>query len=123
LRLQQQISRIASNFEVVSMIADIAQQQWLFTFFRFSDRTPMSRVRDCCEIWLKSVEFRADAISGHGGPVQYGRESAHKSWALGNHSSLGDYMYEIQHINEEENVLISGTREKSAVKDSAEPKQ
>ncbi len=56
-------------------------------------------------------------------PVQYGRESAHKSWALGNHSSLEDYMYEIQYINEEEDVLISGTREKSAVGDSAKPKQ
>jgi hypothetical protein len=55
--------------------------------------------------------------------VQYGRESAHKSWALGNHSSLGDCMFEIQHINEEENVLITGTRDKSAVGDSAEPKQ
>jgi hypothetical protein len=32
-------------------------------------------------------------------------------------------MYEIQHINEEENVLISGTREKSAIGDSTEPKQ
>jgi hypothetical protein len=30
---------------------------------------------------------------------------------------------EIHHINEEENVLISGTREKSAVGDSAEPNQ
>jgi hypothetical protein len=29
----------------------------------------------------------------------------------------------IHHINEEENVLISGTREKSAVGDSAEPTQ
>jgi hypothetical protein len=55
--------------------------------------------------------------------VQYGKESTHKSWALGNHSSLGDYMYEIHHINKEENMLISGTREKSAVRDSAEPKQ
>jgi hypothetical protein len=55
-------------------------------------------------------------------PVQYGRESAHKSWALGNHSSLGDYIFEIQH-QMEENVLISGTREKSAVGDSAKPKQ
>jgi hypothetical protein len=54
-------------------------------------------------------------------PVQYGRESAHKSWELGNHSSLEDYKFEIQHINEEENVLISRTREKSAVGDSAEP--
>jgi hypothetical protein len=32
-------------------------------------------------------------------------------------------MYEIQHINKAENMLISGTREKSAVADSAEPKQ
>ena len=30
---------------------------------------------------------------------------------------------EIHNINEEENVLISGTREKSAVGDSAEPEQ
>jgi hypothetical protein len=39
--------------------------------------------------------------------VQYKRESAHKTWALGSHSSHGDYMFEIHHINEEENVLIS----------------
>jgi hypothetical protein len=32
-------------------------------------------------------------------------------------------MFEIQHINEEENVLIRGTRKKSAVGDSAKPKQ
>jgi hypothetical protein len=56
-------------------------------------------------------------------PVRYGRESAHKSRVARAHPSLGDYMFEIQHINEEENVLISGTREKSAVGDSAEPKQ
>jgi hypothetical protein len=56
-------------------------------------------------------------------PVQYRRESAHKSWALGNHSSLRDYMYKIQHISEEENMLINGTSEKSAVGDSAEPKR
>jgi len=56
-------------------------------------------------------------------PVQYGRECAHKSSAQASHSSLGDYIFETQHINEEENVLISGTREKLAVGDSAEPKQ
>jgi hypothetical protein len=55
-------------------------------------------------------------------PVQYGRESAHKSWALENHSSLGDYMFEIQH-QQEETVLISRTREMSSVGDSAKPKQ
>jgi hypothetical protein len=32
-------------------------------------------------------------------------------------------MYEIQNFNEEENVLISGTREMSEVGDSAETKQ
>jgi hypothetical protein len=56
-------------------------------------------------------------------PVQYGRESAHKSWALRNQSPLGDYMFEILHIDEDENELISGTRKKSAVGDSVEPKQ
>jgi hypothetical protein len=56
-------------------------------------------------------------------PVQYGRESAHKSREARAPSSLGDYMFEIHHINEEENVLISGNREKSAVGNSAEPKQ
>jgi hypothetical protein len=56
-------------------------------------------------------------------PVQYGRESAHKSRALGNHSSLEVYMYAIQHISKEENKTISGACEKSAVADSAEPKQ
>jgi hypothetical protein len=41
-------------------------------------------------------------------PVQYGRESPHKSRALGSHSSLGVYMYAIQHISKEENETISG---------------
>ncbi len=41
-------------------------------------------------------------------PVQYGRESAHKSRAQGDPSSLGDYMYTIQHISKEENETISG---------------
>jgi hypothetical protein len=40
--------------------------------------------------------------------VQYRRESAHKSRAQGNHSSLGVYMYAIQHISKEENETISG---------------
>jgi hypothetical protein len=55
-------------------------------------------------------------------PVQYKRESTHKSEAAGAHFSVGDYMFEIQH-QQEENVLISGTREKSAIGDSAKPKQ
>ncbi len=56
-------------------------------------------------------------------PIRCGRESAHKSRVARAHPSLGDYMFEKQHINEEGNMLISGTREKSAVGDSAEPKQ
>jgi hypothetical protein len=52
-----------------------------------------------------------------------GRGSAHKSRAQGAHSSLGVYMYAIHQISKEENENISGTREESAVADSAEPKQ
>jgi hypothetical protein len=55
-------------------------------------------------------------------PVRYRRESTHKSRVARAHPSLRD-MFKIQHINEEENVLISRTREKPAVGDSAEPKQ
>jgi hypothetical protein len=55
--------------------------------------------------------------------VQYWRESTHKSRAQGATSSLGDYIYEIQHIGNEENETISGAREESAGADSAEPKQ
>jgi hypothetical protein len=33
------------------------------------------------------------------------------------------YIYAIQHISKEEKKTISGTREESAVADSAEPKQ
>jgi hypothetical protein len=56
-------------------------------------------------------------------PVRYRGESAHKSRVARAHPSLGDYMFEIQHIKEEDNVLISRTREKTAVGDSVKPKQ
>jgi hypothetical protein len=83
------------------------------------------------------VKFQADAkelacakdwtilsvVGQYKQPVQYGRESTHKSRAHGAPSSLGVYMYAIQHISKEENETISGTREKSTVADSAEPKQ
>ncbi len=88
-------------------------------------------------VWLKSVKFQADAeevafpkdltilsVAGrYKELVQYERESAHKSRARGAPSSLGVYMYAIQHISKEENETISGIREKSAVADSDEPKQ
>ncbi len=105
-------------------------------FFQFFARTPISRDRDAM-VLLKSVKFQADArylacakdltILSMAGQyknlVQYGRESANKSRALESHFSLGVYMYAIQHISKEENETISKTREKSAVGDSAEPKQ
>jgi hypothetical protein len=55
-------------------------------------------------------------------PVQYGRDSAHKSragWAV---ISLEVYMSERQHISEDLE-LFSQSRRKSAVGDSAKPKQ
>ena len=39
--------------------------------------------------------------------VQYGRESAHKSRAQGDPTSLGDYINAIQHIIKEEYETIS----------------
>jgi hypothetical protein len=112
-------------------------------FFRLFDRIPISRDRDWWDLTEISenqaaARILADAmiwtISEHGGPVQAANDvksyntikgfvNYNIRWALGNHSSLGDCMFKIQHINEEENELISGTREKSAVGDSAEPKQ
>ncbi len=80
-------------------------------------------------IWLISVKFQAESknlacakdltiLSMEGRfqqQVQYRRESAHKSRALGNHSLLGVYIYAIQHISKEENKTVSGAWEKSAV--------
>jgi hypothetical protein len=40
-------------------------------------------------------------------PVQYGRESAHKSWAQEGLASLDDYMNMNQHISKEEYETIS----------------
>jgi hypothetical protein len=54
--------------------------------------------------------------------VQYGRESAHKSRAAGATPHLETSCSRFN-IKEEENELNIGTREKSAVGDSAEPQQ
>jgi hypothetical protein len=59
----------------------------------------------------------------YGRPVQYGRECAHKSWAQGDLTSLADYMNLNQHFSMEEYKTISGAWEKSAIANSAEPKQ
>ncbi len=60
-------------------------------------------------------------IFNHGGPVQAAGESAHIKATRRQLISHLETAFEI--INEEENMLISGTREMSAVADSAEPKQ
>ncbi len=118
------------------MTADIGQQQWSCTFFRLSDRTLVSRVKNFV-IWQDLVEFQAAAwflvaawiwaISWHGRPVKTAgtvrERAAHKSRAAWVFSSLGDCMRDSSHLQGSERELISQTRKKSAVGDSAEPKQ
>jgi hypothetical protein len=53
-------------------------------------------------------------------PVQYGRESAHKSRAAGGNASLDDCMQESNTIWEK-SEFFSGAWEKPAAADSAEP--
>ncbi len=43
----------------------------------------------------------------YGRPVRYGRECAHKSWAHGDLTSLGDFMNANQHFSMEEYETIS----------------
>ncbi len=105
-------------------------------FFRLSDRTLVSRVRNYCD--LTEISGSPGGSQTFGCRVDLGHLLA---WWAGTNSlySTGksppikagwqelpphwETTCEIHHINEEENVLISGTREKSAVGDSAEPKQ
>ncbi len=91
-QLPRYILRMASNWEVVSMTADIGQQQWSGTFFRLSDRTLISQVKNFV-IWKELAEFQADAwllvaawiwaISWHGSPVQ----TAGTVWERATHKS------------------------------------
>ncbi len=105
-------------------------------FFQFFDRTLMSRVRDCYGLAENSdisggrqvfcLRQRFDHFE-HGGPVQTAgtvREESLpiKAWHWRTIPHLENTCTRFI-INKEENMLISGTREKSAVADSAEPKQ
>jgi hypothetical protein len=96
----------------------------------------MSRVRDCYGSAENSEISVGRQVFGlcqrlnhfdHGGPVQTagtGREESPPIKA--GHGRAIPYLETTCtrfNINKEENVLISGTREKSAVADSAEPKQ
>ncbi len=104
--------------------------------FRLSDRTLISLVRDYCDL------TEISGIPGGSQTFGCGVDLGHfLAWRAGTSSrySRGESLpikaehqetiphleitCEIHHINEEKNVLISGTREKSAVGDSAEPKQ
>jgi hypothetical protein len=96
----------------------------------------MSRVRDCCDLTEisgipgGSQTFGCHVDLGHflawlAGPnSRYSTEESPPIKA-GHQETIPhlETTCEIHHINQEENMLISGTREKSAVGDSAEPKQ
>ncbi len=136
-QLPRYIWRMASNLEFVSRTAGIGQWQWLCTFFWLSDRTLIGRVKNFV-IWQECGISRNPsgrllvaawiwAISWHGGPVQTAgtvrERAAHKSRAAWTFSSLGDCMRGSSHLRGSERELISQTGKKSAVGDSAEPKQ
>jgi hypothetical protein len=85
----------------------------------------------------KTVKFQADTtdlanaidltISEHGRPVQAAGTVREESPPIkaGHRGTIPHFETTCSRFNihKEENVLISGTREKSAVADSAEPKQ
>jgi hypothetical protein len=91
---------------------------------------PISRVRDCyglAEISEISGGRQVFDHFGHGRPVQTAgtvREESPpiKAGHWGTIPQLETTCTRFN-INKEENMLISGTREKSAVADSAKPKQ
>jgi hypothetical protein len=103
-------------------------------FFRLSDRTLISRVRNYCD--LTEISGIPDGSQTFGCRVDL---SHFLAWWAGTNSrySTGESppikagqpelpphletTCEVHHINEEQNMLISRTREKSAVGDSAEP--
>jgi hypothetical protein len=97
---------------------------------------PISRDRDCYGLAENSEISGRRQVFGlhqrfdhfeHGGPVQTTGTLREESppikaghWRTILHLETSCTRF---NINKEENVLISGTREKSAVADSAEPKQ
>jgi hypothetical protein len=104
--------------------------------FSVFDRTPISRDRDCYGLAENSEFSGRRQVFGlrrrfdhfeHGGLVQTAGTVREKSppikaghWGTIFHLENTCTWF---NINKEENVLISGTREKSAVGYSAEPKQ
>jgi hypothetical protein len=96
----------------------------------------MSRVRDCCD--LTEISGIPGGSQTFGCRVDLGHFLAWRAGTSSQYSMVRgppikaghletiphlETTCEIHHVNEEENVLISRTREKSAVGDFAEPKQ
>jgi hypothetical protein len=108
----------------------------MYVFSAQCDRTLVSRVRSFCD--LTGISGIPGGSQTFGCRVDLGHFLA---WRACTNSRYGtgesppikagqqelpphlETTCKIHHINEEENVVISGTREKSAVGDSAEPKQ
>jgi hypothetical protein len=100
------------------------------------DRTPITRDRDCCGLaeiseisgrcqrfglrqrfdnfWVWRAGTSSRYSTGESPPIKAG----HRDLLLHLQTTCTRF-----NINKEENVLISGTKEKSADADSAEPKQ
>ncbi len=101
------------------MIADFGQQQWSYTNFRLKDRTLRSRDRilefsqELMKICAAANNFDCRVYFGISGrykqPVQYRRDSAHKSRAAWARLSLGVCMRERQHIKEDLNESSSAS--------------
>jgi hypothetical protein len=105
-------------------------------FIWFVNRTPISKDRDCYGLAENSEISGGRQVFGlhqrfdhfdHGGTVQTAGTVREESlpiktghWRTILHLETTFTRF---NINKEENVLISRTREKSAVEDSAEPKQ
>jgi hypothetical protein len=105
-------------------------------FFRFFNRTPISGDRDCYGLVEISEISGGRQVFGlcqrfdhleHGGPVpaagtvrEEGPPIKAGHWRSIPHLETTCTRF---NIDKEENVLIRGTREKSAVADSAEPNQ
>jgi len=98
------------------------QQQWSCTNFRCSDRTPRSRdrifefsqeiVKICAAAKNLDTRVNFGRLGQYNQPVQYGRDTAHKSWAAWAFRSLEVYMNERRHhLNESSSARLGGSQQ------------
>ncbi len=116
----------------MSAKTDIGQWWWslfVFTTFWWDACEQIYSIDSYSIVWRKSVNFRWKPIFcrrqnlwhfQHGRPVQYGRESTHKSRAARSNATLGDCMQRDQHHLGQVGDL-SEVWEKSAAVDYAMP--